>query len=406
MIPLAQKIKNLLNFRKIKIEESSALYASNSLYNLALSLIGIYIPIYLFNVTAGNKIFHSHYVLNGIIWICLYSALISVFLVLTTVLFEEKLFSKLKLKKSLFFGVVLLIVHLFLLMLAERNFYLIIVAAMVGGVEATLYWIPYHIFFVKRADDGDSKYGTEVGKRGFYGGLVASLGPLLGGLIITQLGFSFLYGLAIIILLASSLPILLYVTESSHREHKIKDVFKNFLFNKQYLTTNVAFFGKVGSDVISGIFWSLVLYFGLKSFVEIGTLNTLSGIFATSLLLVVGRNLDLKGSMKIHSVGVLINSVLGVTRSFIVKPSHLYLNNIGTTINSPAYNTPFMTKVYEKASKSGSISDFLVYRELILHASKAVILGLVCVCILLTGTWRWVFLVAAAGSAISLLIEK
>jgi len=403
---LAQRIKNLLNLRRTKVEESSALYVSNSLYNLALSLIGIFLPIYLFNITAGTKIFHQHYVINGIVSICLYYIGISVSLVLTIVLFEKKIFSKLKLKRSLFLGIVFLIIHLLLITLAERNFYLIIVAALIGGIEAALYWIPYHIFFVKRADDGDSKYGKEVGKRGFYGGLVASLGPLLGGLIITQLGFPFLYGLSIIILLTSTLPILLYVTENSHREHKVGDVFKNYLFNKQYLTVNAAFCGKVGSDVISGIFWSLVLYFGLKNFVEIGTLNTLSGIFATSLLLIVGRSIDLKGSMKIHSVGVVINSLLGLMRAFISIPNHLYLNNIATTINSPAYHMPFMTKVYEKAIEAGSTSDFLVYRELIIHASRILVLSVICVFILLTGTWKWVFFAAAVGSGISLLIEK
>ena len=405
MIFLAQRIKRLFNSSG-KMEESTALYASDSVYNLALSLIGIYLPIYIFNLTAGDGLFHAHYVVNGIIWICLFSIIISISLIFTLVFFGEKLFSKLHLKKSLFFGIILLIIYFILIMLAEKNTYLLFVAAIVGGIQTALYWIPYHIFFVKRADDGDNKYGTEVGKRGFYGGLVASLGPLIGGLLITQLGFNFLYGLAIILLLASALPILLYVTENIHREHKIGDVFKNYLFNKKYLSTNVAFFGKVGADNISGIFWSLILYFGLKNFVEIGTLNTFSGIFATSLVLIVGKILDSKGSLKIHSVGVVINTILTTARAFISGVPQLYANNIAANMNSPAFDTPFMTKVYEKARMSESVSDFLIYREVILHLSRVLILGALCPIILLTGTWKWVFFVAAAGSGISLLIEK
>jgi len=107
--------------------------------------------------------------------------------------------------------------------------------------------------------------------------------------------------------------------------------------------------------------------------------------------LIVGKTLDSKGSLKIHSVGVFINTLLTMARPFIYGAPQLYANNIAATMNSPAYDTPFVTNVYEKARKSESVSDFLIYREVILHLSRVLILGALCPIIVITGSWKWVF---------------
>jgi hypothetical protein len=314
------------------------------------------------------------------------------------------MFSKLHLKKSLFIGILLRALSLVFILLAEINYLFLILSALVWGFRIAFYWIPYHIFFVRRADDGDHRYGTEIGKRGFFSGIATSLAPLLGGLVITNLGYNVLFMIGIVLLLLSSLPTLIYVSEKKHGKHKVKDALKNFMLNKKYLNTTLAFSGNITSAVIFGIFWSILLFLKLENFVEIGLLNTISGILATVLLLLMGKVIDSHSKKGIHGLAVLINSLLHISRLFLITPMSYYLNNILDKVNSTAYSTCFTAATYEKP-KEDELSNFMVYRELTLHGARIIILPVIVLLMLLTDSWMWVFIIGALASGLSFLIN-
>lgn len=404
-MPLIAAIKRKIGIRKHTLEESSALYTAHSVFNLALSLIGIYLPLYIFDLSAEYSWFHYNYVINGIVMICSFYLLISVCVMIAIVLFEHKIFASFHLKKTLFLGVLVMAGELVAILLAQSSIYFLIPAAILAGIKNTFYWIPYHIFFIRGADDGDQKYGAETGKRGFMVGIAGSLGPFLGGLIIAQFGFTVLYILAIIILLSSVIPILLFVRENHHHDHRVKKLFTGYLFNKEFFPISAALSGAQTSATIFTIFWSLALYFQLKGYVEIGLLNTISGFLATILLLIIGKTVDLKGKSGIHSVGVFINTVLHLMRPFILGTSFIYPNHVIDKLNSPAYNIPFAASIYEKGLKKG-VSDFIVYREWILHAARFVLLAGIIAAVLITGSWTWVFFIGAFGSALTFLVNS
>ncbi len=402
-MPISALFNRVFNPHDYTVEEVHAIYATNVIANLAQSLLGIFIPIYIFNLTQHNAVFSGNAVTNGMLWTILFFALWSLSVVINSFV-SPKIIFKLSLKKSLFMSKLFLISSYAFLFLAERDPLFIIPAALFGGMHTTYYWIPYHIFFVKKADDGDKKYGTEVGKRDFLVNLASSMGPLLGALTIAQLGFPVLYAIAIFMLLIATLPILFFVQENPHRNHEFKDVFLNFLWNKKYLKTTLALGGNITSNVVFAIFWSLMLYFGLQSFVEIGLLTTFSGILAMILLVVVGKMVDARGKLGIHSVGVGINTILHLTRPFFKSTAFLYGNGIIDNINSPAYGVPFNAAIYEK-SLEGSVSDFLVYRELVLHGVRLVILAAIALVLFYTNTWTWTFYVGALGSVLTILVN-
>ncbi|MBW6442019.1 MFS transporter [Patescibacteria group bacterium] len=396
-------IKKILKIDKYTLEESRAIYATNTIFGLAQSLLGIFVPIYIFNLSKDYLIFSNNEINNGFIWVCSYFALSSLIVIFSIFLFHDLIFQW-TLKKTIFFSKIFLIASYAGLSLSEHSLYLIFIAAVFAGIHTTFYWIPYHIFFVKRADDGDSKFGTETGRRDFFTGLSSTLGPLLGALIIAQLGFPILYGLAIILLLLATLPILIFVKENRHRRHSFKDVYFNFLKNRKYLKTSIALGGNITSNIIYIVFWSLMMYFGLNSFVDIGLLTTLSGIVSLALLLFVGKMIDKKRKLGIHTFGVFVNTVLHLTRPFFNSICYLYANGITDNINAPFYSVPFNSSVYEK-SLEGSISDFLIYRELLMHGVRFLVLVLVGFLLLFTNSWTWVFYIGALGSGLTILVN-
>lgn len=396
-------IKKVIKRDSLTVDESRAIYATNTIYGLAQALLGIFIPIYVFNLSQEYLIFSDNTLTNGFIWVCSYYAVSSFVVVLSILLFHNHIFDW-TLKKTIFFSKIFLIASYASLSLSEHNLYLIFVAAIFAGVHITFYWIPYHIFFVKRADDGDSKYGAETGKRDFFTGLSSTLGPLLGALIIAQLGFPILYGIAIILLLLATVPILIYVKENSHRKHSIRDVYFNFIKSRKYLNTSIALGGNITSNIIYTIFWSLMMYFGLNSFVDIGLITTLSGMVALAFILFVGNMIDKKRKLDIHIFGVIVNTVLHLTRPFFNSIGFLYGNGILDNLNSPFYNIPFSASVYEK-SLEGSVSDFLIYREFIMHGVRFLILVVVCLILFFTHSWTWVFFIGALGSGLTILVN-
>lgn len=400
---IAAFIKKILTLDKHTLEESRAIYATNTIFDLAQSLLGIFIPIYIFNLSKGYLIFSNNEINNGFIWVCSYYALSSLTVIFSIFLFHDLIFQW-TLKKTIFFSMIFLIASYAGLSLSEHSLYLIFIAAVFAGIHTTFYWIPYHIFFVKRADDGDAKFGTETGRRDFFTGLSSTLGPLLGALFIARLGFPILYGFAIILLLLATLPILIFVKENSHRKHSIRDVYFNFLKNRKYLKTSIALGGSITSNLIYVVFWSLMMYFGLNSFVDIGLLTTLSGIVALAFLLFVGNKIDKKRRLGVHIFGVVGNTILHLTRPFFSSIGFLYGNGILDKLNSPFYNVPFSASVYEK-SLEGSVSDFLIYRELLMNGVRFLVLIMIGSLLFFTNSWTWVFYLGALGSGLTILVN-
>ncbi len=394
---------NLVKKDEYTNEEANALYATHAIMGLACTLVGIYIPLYIFELASNFPNLVERGIINSLVYICLFYALSSLTVILSTVIFDV-LLARITLKKSMFYSIMLFIAHFFFVLWADTNVYALIPAAILWGLHITLYYIPYHIFFARRADDGDKKYGSETGRRDFYVGVFAAMGPLLGGLIITQMGFTALYLIAMILLLVSTIPILVFVEENKHFRHKFKDIYKGYFINKDYAGTTLSLGGIITSATIFGIFWSVMLYLGLSSFTEIGFLNTLPGIFSTVLMLIVGKIIDLKGKRVIHAFGVVINTAMHVSRLFFGSIGFLYANNIIDVINSSAYSVPFNAKIYEKSLESNVI-DFMIYRELVLHLTRLFIILFVIGLLLLTGTWRWVFIVGSLGSALTYLVN-
>jgi MFS family permease len=402
-MPITAFIKKLFPINKFTLEESKAIYATNTLAGLAQALLGIFIPIYIYNLSLDYPVFSNVEEINGFIWAISYYATFSLTAVVSALVFGELIFEW-TLKKTIFFSKIFLIASLASLSLSTHSIYLILLAGIFRGIHTNFYWIPYHIFFVKRVDDGDEKYGSETGKRDFLLGVATSIGPLLGSLIIAQFGFTMLYGFAIVLLFLATLPIILYVEERTHRKHSMKDVYFNFIKNKKYFTTTVALGGSLVSNLVYVLFWSLMLYFGLKSFVEIGILTTFSGILALALMLVVGKIIDKNSKVSIHTFGVIGNTLLHWTRLFFGSTGFLYINGILDNVNAPFYNIPFNATIYER-SLEGSVSDFLVYREIAMHAGRLIVLIFIAVLLLATNSWVWVFFLGGVASAATILVN-
>jgi len=369
----------------------------------ALSLIGIFLPIYIFQLSQGYLIFSDNLMINGFTWILVYHFLSSISAVAYFAFFTNQLFLKLNFRRSILLSLLILAGQVILWLLAEKNLYFMLIAGMLSGAIVFLYWLPYHISFVRKTSTKDGNFGAKTGFRTFLVRAVSGIGPLVGGLLITNFGYSALFIVSLVLLIMSGLPIFLTVNEKKHSQHDIKKICKKYILNKKYTNTTLSMIGGAIEDLIFMVFWSVLIFIVLRNFNSIGFVKSLALVTSSVLALYVGHIIDTKGPEKIHKFGVIVNTLLYIPRLVLTSPFAAYTVELADKLNGTMYTLPRIVLMY-RDSEHSSVSDFLIYRELVIHGVKAIAVPIVIVFVFLL-PWRLLFLVAIIASLLSYFIE-
>lgn len=399
-----QNIDFHLHREKITISEHAALYLTNTIRVLAVSLVGIFLPIYIFGISENFLLFNQNIIINGISWVLSYFLLRSAFCIISLLLLGNLIFSRIHFQLSMIISFVILIVEILMWHLAQDNLVFILVAGILAGIKVTMYWIPYHIFFIRKSGKAKKGFGKNTGMRFFLTRVISGIGPAIGGLIILNFGFNVLFMVSILLLVVAALPIVFVIHEWKHKEHNMVDVIRDFVINKDYKKVTLSYIGQgIDSSIYTAI-WPIMLFFVLNNFAKIGFINSFSYVMSSLVVLWIGRIIDKRGTYKIHALGVILNSILYIPRMFFSIPWLFYSLDVGDRFISGMYSLPMMSASYQKARKLGD-SDFQLYRQLMLHLGIVLILVLILVMLQILMTWKWVFVLAIIGSLMTFLIE-
>lgn len=395
---------HLLMHPKFKISEHAGLYLSNTLRVLSVAFVGVFLPIYIYELSFDYLIFSPDKFINGATWVLLYFFLRSITTIIAASSLLHKIFKEWKFAKSIAISISLLAIEMILWIFAEQNLYLILISGAIAGWHVATYWIPYHIFFVEKWKESSEHFGQSTAKRIFLSRLASAIAPAIGGVIIVMFGFKALFVVSLVILGISSLPTLFIVHDWEHKDHSARKIIKNAIFNKKYKILFFAYVFESMDILIYTVFWPLMLFILLDDFEKVGFITGFS-MFASSLItLLVGKLLDKGDSKKVHLFGIINNALLYIARFFVATPIGAYIVDIADRANSPFYSTPNMTISYEKARKLGK-SDFMVFRELSLHFSIAFTAALALMLLPVLPDWKYLFIIAAIGSLGTFLFD-
>lgn len=387
------------------------MYITATLRNLALSLIGIFLPIYIIELPSKISLFSDTF-FNGIAWVLVYFMIRSIITALFTLFLSNFIFLKLTLRKSILVSSLILSLELCTLLVIEKGLnlgyssctWLIILAGILRGLSITFYWIPFHIFFIRKTDGGDQRYGKEISTRVFLVKLSSVVAPILGGLIISRAGFHSAFIISIFLLIVSTFPIVFNLNEGVHDHHNPTTVIRNYLFNPKLKLITLAYFGNGAEALVYTIFWPILLFIVLESFIKVGAITSISILISSLVVLWVGKTIDKHGRTLLHSVGVTLNTLFYLPRLFSSSQFLLYSLDIVDRVNGVLYSLPFITNTYEKAVRLGD-SDFIIYREIAIHIAIAVTAALLLILLPFLPNWRYVFIIAIVGSATSFLMS-
>ncbi len=361
---------NPILYRYFRNKELDELYASIGIKSFAISLISIFIPIYLLtlgfsliDVAIYNLIYYA-----GII--AFYPSSIS-------------LAARWGVKKTMMLGIISALGYFAALNYITSGFPYYIAAA-IQGLSTALYWTSYHIEFTEILDT--AKGGTEISISRIIAIGSMILGPIVGAFFILSDSFSFIFLLVSVLLIFAMLP--LFLT----KDIKAQPVRASFSKIIKYGGKGMAIASQAGGFLgfVTGVLWPVFIFLTLKSIMDLGWIVSATSAIMVTILFLMGRSTDRDENMTLKS-GVILHSLSWISRLLFLFPIGVFINNFYASVSSSMMNIPFTKKVYTEARKSKNIPEFILFREFHLFVGRALAVFL----FLLINNIMWMFIVAS-----------
>jgi len=337
-------------------KELNQIYVSVAVRAFAISLIGIFIPLYL-HLDQGYSLQET------LLFFVFYSV---IFAIMTPL--AAKFAATFGVKHSVLLGMPFYLAFVVLLYtLPYFKIPLIIIAALIG-ISQAFYWMGLHLAFHHASDH--QHRGEEFGKRASVTVIGGMFGPLLGGVLITLVGFQVLFGLVSLLLLIAA--IILFGSKENHTKYHFS---VRSVINKKHWK-NSLFFVSEGTRVITnGVIWPLFIFIILGSYLSIGIVGSLLSGVSAILLWVVGKYSDRCDKRKIIRWGTYFDSLSWFLRAFVITPLQVFLVTILSALTTGVRESPLGALQYDKAK--GEIAAYFVSREVFICLGRILMLVLV-----------------------------
>lgn len=327
-------------WRKVTFSELSEMYLAVFLRTIALSMIGIFIPLYLLK---------SGYRLPDVL---LFYALFYAFGAIND-FGVAHLIARFGPKHVMRVSFLLQIVFSLLLINLQSLPYAVLVLAVVASLASTMYFLPYHVDFskIKHPKHG----GKELGFLQVMERVASIIGPLGGGLLATfvspQAAFWAAAGamfFATIILMLTPEPVQTHQT-LTFKGLKIKKEWRDYFSFAALSVENAT------TVWLWPIYLSAVVFSG-GAYVKIGGIASLSVLVAVVVAVPLGKLLDNQRGKLMISYGTVANAFVHIGR--------LFVTGIPGAVAVASVNEP-LTLVYRMAYLKGyydSADDHPGYR--------------------------------------------
>lgn len=313
---LHQLLKKRHFWRVVDFDELSEIYASQFLRSLALNIIGIFVPIYLYKIGFSlPSLFFMYF-----IWFAakpLYA------------LITAKIVAHIGPKHTIALANVVHIVYLSLLITIEDLHWPLALIALAGSLATTMFYLAFEVDFskIKHAEHG----GKELGYEQIFERIGAVLGPVIGGLVATYVDPRYTIVLAIVVLCVSIVPIFMSA-EPTHLHQNI--TFKGFPFrrHRRDFISGMAFNIE---NLVTVLIWPIFISVTVlthNTYVMLGILTAISTGVALLAIYFIGELIDSRKGGQLLKLGVTSNAVLHLLRPFA--------NNVGLILSINVINEP------------------------------------------------------------------
>jgi MFS family permease len=327
---------------KSELEE---VYINLIMQSFALSLISIFVPIYLIKL--------GYSVNQALIFIAVEYGILSLFTPAAAILAK-----RFGLKHIILYRTPLVLLYISgLYALTSISLPIYWIAAL-GGVGSSMYWFSLHSLFAKHSNK--IHRGLQAGKLVSFSKIAAVLGPGVGGVIALYFGFQVLFITGIILLCVSVVPLFFTGDMKPHVPH--------FTFRQMVSKKNlklIAIFTVQGFERIIGVVvWPVFVYFMLADVSSVGFVGTLTALGTVVVTLYLGRLSDTMSKMFLLKIGGILVGATFLMRMAATDMTRIFVISFLAGLFGIIIDLPLLTMFYDKASKQKNCVEVVVMREL------------------------------------------
>lgn len=344
-------------WRTMKFDELAEIYTSMTMRSLGFGIIGIFVPVFLYKSGVDlQSVFYFYAIF---------------FLLRVPVSFATAfIVGRIGPKHTIAISTVVFVVFLSLLLTFEIYDWPLAVMALFFTIANGLFFVAYNTDFSKV---NHSKHGgKELGWLYIFERAGFALGPVVGGLIASYISPELTIVVAVLVMLASLVP--LFMTNEPVKLHQKID-FKGFKPRK-YTANFTALAAFNIENVASTIMWPLLV--GVFIFVE-DTYAKLGGVIGLGMVISIfsarmfGKFIDNKKGLYLLQYGVTMDTVLHLIRPFITTGAGAVAVSTSNEPITLSYKMPLVKGWYDQADTvEGYRIVYLTWSEMITGFSKGI----------------------------------
>jgi MFS family permease len=342
-------------FHFLKNRELNELYVTIGIRAFAISLVGIFIPIYLYQLGYSFQSIFIFYLFFSI-----FHALFSFF-------FAARIAARFGIKHSILFSMPIYLVFFFLLYTLEKFGWSLILISSFLAISTSLFWTAYHIDFSKFSKKKER--GKQIGVSKIIAAFFGIIGPIIGGVILTVFGFNILFIVASIVLVSAVIP--LFFSKEIHEP--VTFSLKGF-FRKQRISEIIGFMGHGIEAVIGFVLWPLFIFLFIfdQKYIFLGLVSSIGVFVSIIFFFIVGSFSDIyrRTIMRIGGIG---NALVWIFKSFIITPIQVFIADAFYGATQATMSITFDALNYDKARERNIVS-LVLQREVYHHFGRIVLL--------------------------------
>lgn len=313
----------------------------------------------------------------------------------------SRVFAKIGYQRSFLFSFLLRCLFFVVIFFSKQDIRLLGLAVVIESIGQQLFWPGYYAILSKIAKP--EHMGKEMGLMTLLLQLAGAVTPAISGVIVSFIGFEYIYLLATVFALLSSFLSMHLSVQKAEVTASYQEFF-SWLKEAQFIKLSASFAGKYVYDALIFI-WPLYLFLLLGSVERVGYLYTLSLFISLVIVYVTGNYIDNSQSKKPFYISGGLLSIITFMRSQVFSVWSIALVDVFDKLTANVY-TLFFDTMFLKRSKGRFVESFFIYREMIIHFATVLFWIFFGIFFLFFDSWQGLFVLAGVGVLVGLLMKE